>query len=55
MFLAVARYVTLANDSCNLSRNAIARQDARNLKGQFHGFAHVQALALAVVNFTVSY
>ena len=26
-----------------------------NLKGQFHGFAHVQALALAVVNFTVSY
>ena len=25
------------------------------LKGQFHGFAHVQALALAVVNFTVSY
>ena len=25
------------------------------LKEQFHGFAHVQALALAVVNFTVSY
>ena len=25
------------------------------LKGQFHGFAHVQALALAVVNFTVSH
>ena len=25
------------------------------LKGQFHGFANVQALALAVVNFTVSY
>ena len=25
------------------------------LKGQFHGFAHVQALGLAVVNFTVSY
>ena len=25
------------------------------LKGQFHGFAHVQALALAVVNVTVSY
>ena len=24
------------------------------LKGQFHGFAHVQALSLAVVNFTVS-
>ena len=25
------------------------------LKGHFHGFAHGQALALAVVNFTVSY
>ena len=25
------------------------------LKGQFHGFAHVQGLSLAVVNFTVSY
>ena len=25
------------------------------LKGQFHSFANVQALALAVVNFTVSY
>ena len=25
------------------------------LKGLFHGIAHVQALALAVVNFTVSY
>ena len=25
------------------------------LKGQFHGFVHVQALVLAVVNFTVSY
>ena len=25
------------------------------LKGQFHGFARVQDIALAVVNFTVSY
>ena len=27
-FLAVARYVILGNDSCNLSRNALARQVA---------------------------
>ena len=43
------------------SRNASAIKRAENvfaalsLKGQFHGFAHVQALSLAVVNFTVSY
>ena len=32
-----------------------ATGSATNLKGQFLGFAHVQALALAVVNFTVSH
>ena len=30
-FLAVARYVTLGNDSCNLFRNGVARQVARNI------------------------
>ena len=32
-----------------------ATVSATNLKGQFFGFAHVQALALAVINFTVSH
>ena len=30
-FLAVARYVTLGNDSCNLFRNGVARQVAEIL------------------------
>ena len=30
-FSAVARYVTLGSDSCNLSRNGVARQVARKI------------------------
>ena len=37
------------------AKNSLSQSKTTELKGQFHGFAHVQSLALAVVNFTVSY